>query len=73
MDSDDPASASRAAGRPEAQGREAWQDNGLVFCREDGTPLDRWTVRREFQKITKCAGLGEDWTPRELRHSSDPS
>ncbi|WP_155357927.1 site-specific integrase [Acrocarpospora macrocephala] len=48
---------------------EAWQDNGLVFCREDGTPLDRWTVRREFQKITKRAGLGEDWTPRELRHS----
>lgn len=33
------------------------------------TPLDRWQVRREFSEITKAAGLGEDWTPRELRHS----
>ena len=48
---------------------EAWQDHDLVFCREDGTLLDRWQVRREFGMITKAAGLGEDWTPRELRHS----
>jgi integrase len=47
----------------------AWQDYGLVFCREDGTPLDRWQVRREFAAITKAAGLGEEWAPRELRHS----
>jgi integrase len=46
-----------------------WQDHGLVFCREDGTPLDRWQVRREFAAITKAAGLGEEWAPRELRHS----
>jgi integrase len=55
-----------------AQRREAadtWHDHDLVFCREDGTPLDRWQVRREFQKITQTAGLGADWTPRELRHS----
>jgi integrase len=51
------------------QAGEAWHDHGLVFCREDGTPLDRWQVRREFAAITKAAGLGEDWTPRELRHS----
>jgi integrase len=37
---------------------EAWQDHDLVFCREDGTPLDRWQVRKEFQKITKDARLG---------------
>ncbi|HUK67335.1 MAG TPA: site-specific integrase [Streptosporangiaceae bacterium] len=48
---------------------DAWQDHDLVFCREDSTPLDRWHVRREFQKITTAAGLGEHWTPRELRHS----
>jgi integrase len=48
---------------------EMWHDQDLVFCHEDGTPLDRWHVRREFAKITKAAGLGEDWTPRELRHS----
>jgi len=55
-----------------AQRREAadtWHDHDLVFCRDDGTPLDRWQVRREFQKITQAAGLGADWTPRELRHS----
>ena len=51
------------------QAGEAWQDHDLVFCRADGTPLDRWQVRREFAEITKAAGLGEDWIPRELRHS----
>jgi integrase len=51
------------------QAGEAWQDRDLVFCRADGTPLDRWQVRREFAEITKAADLGEDWTPRELRHS----
>ncbi len=48
---------------------DAWQDHDPVFCREDGTPLDRWQVRREFIAITKAAGLGEEWAPRELRHS----
>lgn len=48
---------------------DSWHDHDLVFCCEDGTPLDRWQVRREFQKITQAAGLGADWTPRELRHS----
>ena len=48
---------------------EMWQEHDLVFCREDGTPLDRWHVRKEFQKITKAARLGWAWTPRELRHS----
>jgi integrase len=48
---------------------ELWQEHDLVFCREDGTPLDRWHVRKEFAKITKTARLGPEWTPRELRHS----
>jgi integrase len=48
---------------------EAWQDHDLVFCRADGTPLDRRQVRREFAEITRAAGLGEAWSPRELRHS----
>ena len=34
-----------------------------------GTPLDASHVRRAFKPITKKAGLGENWTPRELRHS----
>ena len=41
------------------QAGEQWQDHDLVFCREDGTPLDRWQVRREFAVITRAAGLGE--------------
>jgi site-specific recombinase XerD len=48
---------------------EWWQDHDLVFCREDGTPLDRWHVRKEFAKITKAARFGPEWSPRELRHS----
>ena len=48
---------------------DAWQDHDLVFCRQDGTALDRWQVRRELSQITRAAGLGEQWTPRELRHS----
>lgn len=57
----------QAAERLQAGGK--WQDHDLVFCREDGTPLDRWQVRREFALITRAAGLGEEWAPRELRHS----
>ena len=45
-----------------------WQDHDLVFCRQDGTPLDRWQVRREFAVITTAAELGDQWAPRELRH-----
>jgi integrase len=48
---------------------ESWHDSDLVFCRTDGAGLDCWQVRREFAVITKPAGLGEGWAPRELRHS----
>jgi integrase len=48
---------------------EAWEDNNLVFCPRPGTPLDAANVRRGFQLITAKAGIGEQWTPRELRHS----
>ena len=48
---------------------EVWQDHGLVFCTAAGTPLAAGNVRRTFKKITTKAGLGEDWTPRELRTS----
>ena len=39
-----------------------------MFCRGDGTPLDRWHVRKEFQKITRPRQARRAWTPRELRH-----
>jgi integrase len=31
--------------------------------------LGAGNVRRSLRAITKAAGLGERWTPRELRHS----
>jgi integrase len=46
-----------------------WQDQGLVFTSAVGTPLDAHNVRRSFRAITKAAGLGQQWTPRELRHT----
>jgi site-specific recombinase XerD len=57
----------QAAERPQSGGK--WQDHDLVFCREDGIALDCWQVCREFAVITKAAGLGQEWAPRELRHS----
>jgi integrase len=48
---------------------EAWEDRGLVFSTSAGSPLDAANVRRAFKKIANAAGLGEDWTPRELRTS----
>ncbi len=40
-----------------------------MFASQAGTPLDASHVRRAFKAITRKAGLGENWTPRELRHS----
>jgi integrase len=51
------------------QAGKAWEDNDLVFATSVGTPLDAANVRRSFRRITKAAGIGENWTPRELRHS----
>jgi integrase len=47
-----------------------WEDSGLVFASEAGTPLDAANVRRGFRRIATAAGLNAaQWTPRELRHS----
>jgi integrase len=46
-----------------------WRDHGLVFPSAVGTPLDPSHVRRAFRKICVSAGIGENWTPRELRHT----
>jgi integrase len=46
-----------------------WQDNGLVFTTALGTQLDAADVRRSLRTICRKAGLGEEWTPRELRHT----
>jgi integrase len=48
---------------------ELWQEHGLVFASTVGTPLNANNVIRAFRLITKKAGLGGDWTPREMRHT----
>jgi integrase len=48
---------------------ELWQEHGLVFPSRVGTPLTANNVIRAFRIITKKAGLGEDWVPREMRHT----
>jgi integrase len=48
---------------------ELWQDHGLVFASTVGTPLTANNVIRAFRTITKKAGLGDDWVPREMRHT----
>lgn len=35
----------------------AYQDNGLVFCRKDGAPVDPRTFAKRFQRILEKAGL----------------
>ena len=46
-----------------------WSDHDLVFSARTGGALDAANVRREFIAVCKAAGIGEHWTPRELRHS----
>ena len=47
----------------------AWRENNLVFCTSLGGPMYATDVRMEFKRITEKAGLGRNWTPRELRHT----
>ena len=48
---------------------ELWQDEDLVFTTATGEMLNQHNIRREFRLITKAAGLGTGWVPRELRHT----
>ncbi len=45
-------------------------ESDLVFATRAGNPLAAGNVRRDFRKVVNLAGLpGQEWTPRELRHS----
>ena len=46
---------------------EDWQDTGLVFTNHLGAALDAGNVRKMFKRVCEAAGVGEGWTPRELR------
>lgn len=51
------------------QAGKRWEDHDLVFATGTGRPLDAHNVRRSVRRVTKKAGLGVNWTPREFRHS----
>jgi integrase len=44
-----------------------WQDTGLVFTSHQGAALDAGNVRKMFKRICAGAGIGDGWSPRELR------
>lgn len=46
-----------------------WQDNGLVFCHEDGRPYSRDALNWRFGKMTNRAGIGH-WHTHEGRHTA---
>jgi integrase len=47
--------------------RDDWQDTGLVFTSHHGAALDAGNVRKMFKRICTGAGIGDGWSPRELR------
>ena len=48
---------------------EDWLDTGLVFTTCHGASLDAGNVRKMFKRVCTAAGIGDGWTPRELRTS----
>jgi integrase len=46
---------------------DSWQDTGLVFTNHLGIALDAGNVRKMFKRVCAEAGIGDGWTPRELR------
>jgi len=48
---------------------ERWQGTGLVLTTHLGTALDAGNVRKMFKRVCTAAGIGDGWTPRELRTS----
>lgn len=47
-----------------------WQDHGLVFTSETGTPIDPAHLRRMFKRVAKKAGIEGASMPYLLRHSA---
>ena len=47
----------------------AWQHNGLVFCREDGRPIDPTTVSVKLHAVLERTGLPKVRV-HDLRHTA---
>ena len=48
---------------------EAWHDNDLMFCHENGAPYTSDQLNWRFSKITRRAGIGR-WHAHEGRHTA---
>jgi integrase len=46
-----------------------WQDTELVFTTHHGAAPGAGNVRKMFKRVCDEAGIGDGWTPRELRTS----
>jgi integrase len=46
-----------------------YDPEGFAFCTRNGTPMSMTNLRRAFRLLCARAGLGDDWTTYELRHS----
>jgi integrase len=55
--------------RERAERGDGWQDCGLVFVAEHGTPLEPRNLVRHFKTMLKKAGLPETIRFHDLRHS----
>ena len=58
-------------GQPEErrEAGEAWQDNDLVFCHQNGAPYTSDQLNWRFSKMTRRAGIGR-WHAHEGRHTA---
>lgn len=56
-------------GQEQAEAGDQWQDTSLVFTTQHGAALDAANVRKMFKRVCRAAGVGDSWTPRELRTS----
>ena len=48
---------------------DAWHDNDLVFCHENGAPYTSDQLNWRFSKMTRKAGIGR-WHAHEGRHTA---
>lgn len=46
-----------------------WTDHGFIFPDEVGEPYPQWTLRNDFKRVLKAAGLPETFTTYSARHT----
>jgi integrase len=46
-----------------------WQDHGFIFADATGDPYPHWTLRGNFKRIAKAAGLPASFSSKTTRHT----